>query len=182
MNVLGREVRHGSRACARSTGARSASTSSWCFRPTHSPRAPHTNLVTVSVAEDRHDQFLNRVAEAFPTVTAISVKDALDAVSSMLGKIVLAVRFANGLTLASGVLVLAGALATSLAARRYEAAVLKTYRRRQNAADRGIRPRVPHRRLGNGAVRRRSSARSPPGRSPLSFSRSISSFRSPSLR
>jgi putative ABC transport system permease protein len=96
------------------------------FSPNALSAAPHSNLVTVNVADDRQGAFLNKLADAFPTVTAISVKDALDAVSSLLGKVVLAVRFANGLTLASGVLVLAGALATSLAVRRYEAAVLKT--------------------------------------------------------
>ncbi len=127
VNVLGREV-SARIASLREVDWRSLGINFvMVFSPNALAAAPHTNLVTVSVAEDRHDPFLNRVAEAFPTVTAISVKDALDAVSSMLGKIVLAVRFANGLTLASGVLVLAGALATSLAARRYEAAVLKTY-------------------------------------------------------
>ncbi len=127
VNVLGREV-SARIASLREVDWRSLGINFvMVFSPNALAAAPHTNLVTVSVAGDRHDQFLNRVAEAFPTVTAISVKDALDAVSAMLGKIVLAVRFANGLTLASGVLVLAGALTTSLAARRYEAAVLKTY-------------------------------------------------------
>jgi putative ABC transport system permease protein len=97
------------------------------FSPNTLAAAPHSNLVTVTVAEDRQDELLDRIALAFPTVTAISVRDALDAVADLLGKVVQAVRVANGLTLASGVLVLAGALSTGLAARRYEAAVLKTY-------------------------------------------------------
>jgi putative ABC transport system permease protein len=97
------------------------------FSPNALAMAPHSNLVAVTVADARHGEFLDRIADAFPTVTAITVSDALDAVADLLGKVVLAVRFANGLTLASGVLVLAGALTTGLATRRYEAAVLKTY-------------------------------------------------------
>ncbi|MGH6891195.1 MAG: ABC transporter permease [Dongiaceae bacterium] len=127
VNVLGREV-SARIASLREVDWRSLGINFvMVFSPNALAAAPHSNLVTVNVAADRQDEFLNRVADAFPTVTAISVKDALDSVSSLLGKVVLAVRFTNGLTLASGVLVLAGALTTSLAARRYEAAVLKTY-------------------------------------------------------
>jgi putative ABC transport system permease protein len=48
-------------------------------------------------------------------------------VSELLGQMLAAVRGANGLTLLTGVLVLAGALAAGLATRSYEAVVLKTY-------------------------------------------------------
>ena len=127
VNVLGREV-SARIASLREVDWRSLGINFvMVFSPNALAAAPHSNLVTVNIAEDRQGAFLNRIGRAFPTVTAISVKDALDAVANLLGKIVLAVRFANGLTLASGVLVLAGALTTSLAARRYEAAVLKTY-------------------------------------------------------
>ena len=127
VNVLGREV-SARIASLREVDWRSLGINFvMVFSPNALAAAPHSNLVTVNIAEDRQGEFLNRLGDAFPTVTAISVKDALDAVSNLLGKIVLAVRFANGLTLASGVLVLAGALTTSLAARRYEAAVLKTF-------------------------------------------------------
>ena len=47
--------------------------------------------------------------------------------SDLLGRMLAAVRGANVLTLLTGVLVLSGALAASLAARSYEAVVLKTY-------------------------------------------------------
>jgi putative ABC transport system permease protein len=67
------------------------------------------------------------MARQFPSVTAVRVKDALDTVSALLGQMLTAVRGANGLTLLTGVLVLAGALAAGLSARSYEAVVLKTY-------------------------------------------------------
>jgi putative ABC transport system permease protein len=57
----------------------------------------------------------------------VRVKDALNTVSDLLGKMLQAVRGANVLTLLTGVLVLAGALAAGLSTRSYEAVVLKTY-------------------------------------------------------
>ena len=55
------------------------------------------------------------------------VKDAIDAVSDLLGQMLAAIRGANALTLLTGVLVLAGALAAGLSGRIYDAVVLKTY-------------------------------------------------------
>ena len=43
------------------------------------------------------------------------------------GKLILAVRAASGVAIATGLLVLSGALATSLSARTYDAVVLKTF-------------------------------------------------------
>ena len=60
-------------------------------------------------------------------VTAVRVKDAIDIVSGLLGQMLSAIRGANVLTLLTGVLVLAGALAAGLSDRLYEAVVLKTY-------------------------------------------------------
>jgi putative ABC transport system permease protein len=60
-------------------------------------------------------------------VTAIRVKDALDAVGDLLENLLLAIRGVSSLTIITGLLVLAGALATSLSARTYDAVVLKTY-------------------------------------------------------
>jgi putative ABC transport system permease protein len=64
---------------------------------------------------------------AFPTVTAIRVKEAIDAVSALVANLLLAVRGVGALSLLTGVLVLIGALATSLSARTYEAVILKTF-------------------------------------------------------
>jgi putative ABC transport system permease protein len=97
------------------------------FSPSALASAPHVNLVTVSLAPEREAAFLDRIVAAFPTVTAIRVKDALDAVSDILQKLLLAIRGASALTLLTGLLVLSGALATSLSARTYDAVVLKTY-------------------------------------------------------
>ena len=44
-------------------------------------------------------KLLNQVARAFPSVTAVRVKDAIDTVSDLLGKMLAAIRGANALTL-----------------------------------------------------------------------------------
>jgi putative ABC transport system permease protein len=66
------------------------------------------------------------MAADFPSVTAVRVKDALATVGQLLGQMLAAVRGANGLTVLTGILVLAGAMASGLATRSYETVVLKT--------------------------------------------------------
>jgi putative ABC transport system permease protein len=97
------------------------------FTPATLKGAPHHFLVTVEMDGGDEAKLLNQVARAFPSVTAVRVKDAIDTVSDLLGKMLAAIRGANALTLVTGVLVLAGALAAGLSGRIYDAVVLKTY-------------------------------------------------------
>jgi putative ABC transport system permease protein len=55
------------------------------------------------------------------------VKDVLTTVGALLSQMLAAIRGANAVTLLTGVLVLAGALAAGLSGRLYDAVVLKTY-------------------------------------------------------
>jgi putative ABC transport system permease protein len=66
------------------------------------------------------------VADTFPSVTAVRVKDALDAVGAIVSNLVLAIRVASAVTLVAAVLVLGGALAAGHRHRVYDAVVLKT--------------------------------------------------------
>jgi len=92
-------------------------------------RAPYKLLATVSLPEDvslETEANLGRViGKAFPSVTVIRVKDALEAVNTILAKVMVAVRVAGGVTLIAGALVLAGALATAQRRRIREAVILK---------------------------------------------------------
>jgi putative ABC transport system permease protein len=97
------------------------------FSPNTLKGAPHSELVTVEMNGGDEAALLNRMARAFPSVTAVRVKDAIDIVSGLLNQMLIAIRGANALTLLTGVLVLAGALAAGLSERLYEAVVLKTY-------------------------------------------------------
>jgi putative ABC transport system permease protein len=92
--------------------------------------APHSDLATLTypggatVADEV--TLLKAVAEAFPAVTTVRVKDALDAVGGILSKLVVAIRGASLLTILASVLVLGGALAAGHRHRVYDAVVLKT--------------------------------------------------------
>jgi putative ABC transport system permease protein len=66
------------------------------------------------------------VTDNFPGVTAIRVKEALDAVGAIVTNLVLGVRAASSVTLIAAVLVLGGALAAGHRHRVYDAVILKT--------------------------------------------------------
>jgi putative ABC transport system permease protein len=87
--------------------------------------APHTDLATVTMDSAGELDLLRRVSDALPNVTAVRIKEILDAVNGLMGKLLLAVRGASGLTLLAGALVLAGAMAAGHRARLYDAVVLK---------------------------------------------------------
>ena len=91
--------------------------------------APYKLLATVSLPENvplETEASLGRViGKTFPSVTVIRVKDALEAVNTILAKVMVAVRVAGGVTLIAGALVLAGALATAQRRRIREAVILK---------------------------------------------------------
>ena len=97
------------------------------FSPNTLKSAPHSHVVTVEMEGGDEAKLLNSMAREFPSATAVRVKEALATVSALLGKMLGAIRGANALTLLTGILVLAGALAAGLSNRIYDAVVLKTY-------------------------------------------------------
>ena len=127
VNVLGREVT-AKLASLRKVNWRSLGINFvMVFTPNTLKNAPHSHIVTVEMDGGDEAGLLNRAARAFPAVTAVRVKDAIDIVSGLLNQMLTAIRGANALTLLTGVLVLAGALAAGLSERIYDAVVLKTY-------------------------------------------------------
>lgn len=95
------------------------------FSPNTLAGAPHANIVTVSTDAASENAMLTAVADAFPTVTAVRVRDVLAAVDELMAKLIVGVRAASAVTFVTGILVLAGALAAGLGGRLYDAAVLK---------------------------------------------------------
>ncbi|MEZ5925940.1 MAG: FtsX-like permease family protein, partial [Hyphomicrobiaceae bacterium] len=99
--------------------------------------APYNVLATLSFPEQpqlaQEARLIQAVAERFPSVTAIRVKDAIEAVAGVLGQVMTAIRATAALTLLAGAVVLAGAMAAAERRRIYEAVLLKTLgaRRRQ---------------------------------------------------
>ncbi|MER9919588.1 MULTISPECIES: ABC transporter permease [unclassified Mesorhizobium] len=99
------------------------------FSPNTFAGAPHGWLATLTekdatAAEDA--RLLNAVTRAFPAVTTVRVKDALDVVNRLVGQLGTAIRAAAGVAMIASVLVLAGALAAGNRARIHDAVVLKT--------------------------------------------------------
>ncbi|RWP89974.1 MAG: ABC transporter permease [Mesorhizobium sp.] len=99
------------------------------FSPNTFAGAPHGWMATLtekstSTADDA--RILNAVTRAFPAVTTVRVKDALDVVNRLVGQLGSAIRAAAGVALIASVLVLAGALAAGNRARIHDAVVLKT--------------------------------------------------------
>ncbi len=100
------------------------------FSPGAFAGAPHTDIATLTFADGgsagEDASLIKALAQAFPTVTALRVKNALNAVEDMVGKLILAIRGASLITLVAAALVLGGALAASQQFRIYDAVVLKT--------------------------------------------------------
>ncbi|MGA9268373.1 MAG: FtsX-like permease family protein [Rhodomicrobium sp.] len=95
-------------------------------------QAPFTYLATLAWPEGRQPDtkteagVTKAIGAAYPVVSAIRVRDALNAVNGIFEKVMRAVRIAGGVTLIMGALVVAGALMTAQRRRIYEAVVLRT--------------------------------------------------------
>jgi putative ABC transport system permease protein len=99
------------------------------FSPNAFKGAPHTHVATLTEThpDSTSDaRIIKSVAEAFPMVTSVRVREALEAVGTVVGNLVLAIRGASAVALISAILVLGGALAAGHRHRVYDAVILKT--------------------------------------------------------
>jgi putative ABC transport system permease protein len=99
------------------------------FSPNAFKGAPHTHIATLT--ETHPDsagdaRIIKAVAEAFPMVTSVRVREALETIGTVVTNLVLAIRGASAVTLISAILVLGGALAAGHRHRVYDAVILKT--------------------------------------------------------
>ena len=95
------------------------------FSPGTVDKAPHTFLASVRLAPNQEEPLFAASAKAYPNITAIRVKDALAQLSTMLQALTRGITAASFITILSGILVLAGAIAAGHRARLYDAVVLK---------------------------------------------------------
>jgi putative ABC transport system permease protein len=100
------------------------------FSPATFRAAPHTHIATLSYpgggTSEEEAGLLKAMADAFPAVTTVRVREALDSVGHIVANLALAIRGASVLTLVVAVLVLGGALAAGHRHRVYDAVILKT--------------------------------------------------------
>ncbi|MGH6869191.1 MAG: ABC transporter permease, partial [Methylocella sp.] len=130
VNVLGRDI------SAKLASTRKVNWRSYginfvlVFSPNSLAGAPFGELATLTFAKGgdpaRESALLRATARSFPSVTSIRVKDALDAVNSVVGQLAFAVRAASSVAFLASILVLGGALAAGQHARTHDAVVLKT--------------------------------------------------------
>lgn len=88
--------------------------------------APHTHIATVRSTPESEPRILRALTDAFPNVSGIRVRDALEAVAALLGRVGVALQATSSVTLLAGMLVLAGAVAAGQRRRVRDAVVLKT--------------------------------------------------------
>jgi putative ABC transport system permease protein len=92
--------------------------------------APYSHIATLTypngASVEQEDKLLKAAAEAFPTVTTVPVKEAIEAVAKVVANLALGIRGASLVTLLAAVLVLGGALAAGRRNRVYDAVILKT--------------------------------------------------------
>ncbi len=68
---------------------------------------------------------MKATSSSFPTISTIRVREALDAIETLVAKLNTAIRWAASVALATSILTLAGALATNRRARIADAVILK---------------------------------------------------------
>ena len=99
------------------------------FSPNAFKGAPLTHVATLTEAHPDaagDARIVRQVADAFPMVTSVRVREALETVGAVVTNLVLAIRGASAVTLISAILVLGGALAAGHRHRVYDAVILKT--------------------------------------------------------
>ena len=95
------------------------------FSPGTFAGAPETFIATARVPPSQEAALQKAVTDRFANISAIPVKDALQAVSQMVAQVASALQVTAAIALGAAALVLAGALAASRRRRLYEAVVLK---------------------------------------------------------
>jgi len=96
------------------------------FSPGVLEGAPTTYIATVRTRPEEDTALQRQVVSAFPNVTAINIRYVLDTVRHVLERIGLVVRFMAVFTIAVGLVVLGGAIATTRHWRTRESVILKT--------------------------------------------------------
>ena len=97
------------------------------FQPGQLEGAPHTLATLTRIDQPAaRGEFQRRLAERLPNVTTLDLSVVQEALERLVDRVVLAIRFMAAFTLATGTLVLVGALATSRFQRIREGALLRT--------------------------------------------------------
>jgi putative ABC transport system permease protein len=126
VNILGREIK------AEITSFRNVDFTNagigfvLTMNPSALAGAPRTHIATVYADQAAEVGILRDIGDAYPNITAIRVRDAIEQVANALRSLAAATSYGALATLTTGFVVLIGAAAAGERAREYEAAILKT--------------------------------------------------------
>lgn len=125
VNVLGREITATIANLRRIDWTRLGINFAIVFAPGTLEAAPHTVLAATWLPPEADERLVGEVVAADPNISAIPVRQALDAVERIIVAIGAAIRLAALVALVAGALVLGGAIAADYRRRVREAVVLK---------------------------------------------------------
>jgi len=125
VNVLGRDIEGKIASLRRIEWTTLAINFVFVFSPGVLDKAPHTFLATVKATPEAEDAIFKAVTDAFPNVTVVRIRDAIETAAGVLGNIGLASRVIGFLSILAGVMVLAGAMLATQQRRVHEAVVMK---------------------------------------------------------
>lgn len=95
------------------------------FDPATLSRAPHMHIATIYAPPTAEGALIRTAAQAFPMVTLINVREAVETAAALMARVAAAARGAAIMTLLVGLVVLFGAASAQRAANQHEAALLK---------------------------------------------------------
>lgn len=125
VNLLGRDITARIANLRRIDWARLGINFAIVFAPGTLEGAPQTRLAALYAPPGDADRIVQQVADRFPNVSAIPVREALAELAEVVATIGSAVRVVALATVAAGILVLGGAVAAGHRRRVYDAVVLK---------------------------------------------------------
>jgi putative ABC transport system permease protein len=96
------------------------------YSPGALAKAPVTYVGTVSLDQTKEMALQAAVVDALPNITALSTRDIVDTVESVVNKLLTLVDFMSGFAIVSGLFILSGAIASTKFRRMKESAILKT--------------------------------------------------------
>jgi putative ABC transport system permease protein len=88
--------------------------------------APQARLAAARLPRGDEQGIQDEIAQSFPNITAIRIREVLEKLAEMLNRLALGVRLLGLLTIAAGLAILAGAVSAGEARRGREVALLKT--------------------------------------------------------
>ena len=96
------------------------------FSPGALAQAPVTYVGSVSLNPEKERTLQSAIVDALPNITALSTRDIVNTVESVVNKLLTLVDFMSGFAIVSGLFILSGAIASTKFRRLKESAILKT--------------------------------------------------------